>query len=539
MGLLSLLVLGFVSCGKPGETASPLDKKSAGESDAGASLTSGTPDPSVWPLGRLASYVIDIKCDKGVVATINGANSKPNSIVLPKDAGKCLGILKSIKLGQRFYTPMRDVTDSDFAEGGKVEFVEKSDASDIMGIVVEKQIAASGTGAGSMVFRFTGITERRSIGKINNVNNFSVRSIFISSDGQTAKGVMNFYSSGGSLRMLGCRVGKFFLVSGNLGISSEIMDLSKLSDDGLKTLMNSPALLLNVINSRDPGCGESFVASLPAIERMTMVVKNFEILSVKTTTINVGYSGVPSPTPGPQIAVEPSIPPQSAPNPGPVAAPVFGLRSGTYDSPQKITISSPTPDAIIYYTTDGSTPTKSSSFYSGAIDISSTSTIKAFAAKANFYDSMVVVSNYVINVGKPVSPCATDQAIIDPNETYSWRGVLRAGDDIQPFINGFMKYTLVNVGALHNDPDTVNFVCKLNGFAGGAVTAAGAFNSPGNNNIYRWVAGNNVLVPANAVSDNNTIKGYLCTGKLQDICKQDPSWIFSPVVPVPPLPTRL
>ena len=106
---------------------------------------------------------------------------------------------------------------------------------------------------------------------------------------------------------------------------------------------------------------------------------------------------------------------------GPVAAPVFGLRSGTYDSPQKITISSPTPDAIIYYTTDGSTPTTGSTFYSGPIDISSTSTIKAFAAKADFYDSMVVVSNYVIPVGKPVSEVGIgfeDGIDFDYNDVY-------------------------------------------------------------------------------------------------------------------------
>jgi len=147
-----------------------------------------------------------------------------------------------------------------------------------------------------------------------------------------------------------------------------------------------------------------FKANLPVVgERFVMTFGNFEAFAVKNTTITIGYSGVPSPTPGPQIAVEPSIPPQPDPSSGPVAAPFFSLRSGAYDSPQKISISSPTPDASIYYTTDGSMPTTSSTFYSGAIDISSTSTIKAFAVKAGLIDSAVATSNYAIIGGKPVS----------------------------------------------------------------------------------------------------------------------------------------
>ncbi len=432
--LVSLVVLGLVSCGKPGETATPNDKKSTGDSDASALLAGSSSDPSVWPLGRQAQYVIDIKCHNGVVATINGANSKPNSIVLPIDANNCLGILRSIKLGQRFYTPIRVVTDSDFAEGGKIEFVEKSDATDIMGIVIEKQIARSGPSPGSMVFRFTGITERRSLS--GNIIAAKARSIFISYYGQTASGLINVSTVGGVINVLptisplvyfGCQVIAASLKSpGGVRISSDIMDLSKLSGDGLEAVMNSPAVSVQSIKNTFLGCGESVVANLPAIERMSMVLKNLEILTVKTTTITVGYSS-----------------------------------------------------------------------------------------------------------GFPLSQCATDQAIIDPNQTYRWQGLLRAGDDIQPFMNGFKKYTLVNVGALHNDPDTANFICKLNGFAGGVVTAAGQFNSP-NNYIFRWDAGLKVLAPAGALSDNNSIRGYLCKGKLQNVCKQDPSWIFNPSVPPVP-----
>ena len=125
-----------------------------------------------------------------------------------------------------------------------------------------------------------------------------------------------------------------------------------------------------------------------------------------------------------------------------------------------------------------------------------------------------------------LAQCANGQAVLDPSQTYSWQGTLRAGDDISGFVNHFNKYTFVNVGALHNDPATANFVCQLNGYLGGVVTTPGSFNSPNNNNIYRWDPNSKSLIPANAASDNNTIKGYLCKGKLKDPCKQDQSWIF-------------
>ena len=125
-----------------------------------------------------------------------------------------------------------------------------------------------------------------------------------------------------------------------------------------------------------------------------------------------------------------------------------------------------------------------------------------------------------------INQCADGQAIEDPTQTYTWRGKLRAGDDIQGFVNSFKKYTLVTVGALHNDAATAKFVCQLNGYVGGVVTRAGSFASPKNNNIYRWDPNQKKLIPANAASDNNTIRDYLCAGKLKDPCKQDQSWIF-------------
>ena len=60
-----------------------------------------------------------------------------------------------------------------------------------------------------------------------------------------------------------------------------------------------------------------------------------------------------------------------------VAPPIFTPAAGTYSSTQTVTISTPTsPSATIHYTTDGTTPTTSSTEYSGPITVSATQTLR-------------------------------------------------------------------------------------------------------------------------------------------------------------------
>lgn len=70
-----------------------------------------------------------------------------------------------------------------------------------------------------------------------------------------------------------------------------------------------------------------------------------------------------------------------------VEKPEFSIESGTYDDTQYVKISTDTQDAIIHYTTDGSTPTAQSPVYDGRIVVSDTTTIKAIAVKDNCIDS--------------------------------------------------------------------------------------------------------------------------------------------------------
>ena len=78
------------------------------------------------------------------------------------------------------------------------------------------------------------------------------------------------------------------------------------------------------------------------------------------------------------------------------SAPTFSVADGMVFAGTEVTISSATDGATIYYTTDGSTPSASSSVYSAAITINESMTIKAYAVKSGYDDSDVATASYTI-----------------------------------------------------------------------------------------------------------------------------------------------
>ena len=79
-----------------------------------------------------------------------------------------------------------------------------------------------------------------------------------------------------------------------------------------------------------------------------------------------------------------------------VATPAFSVAAGTYTSAQSITISDATVGAAIYYTTNGATPTATSTLYSGPINVTATETIEAVAIVSGDTNSNVATAAYVI-----------------------------------------------------------------------------------------------------------------------------------------------
>jgi hypothetical protein len=91
------------------------------------------------------------------------------------------------------------------------------------------------------------------------------------------------------------------------------------------------------------------------------------------------------------------------------AAPTITPNGGTFGVPQQVTLASTTPNATIYYTTDGSLPTAASNVYSTPITISLDTTIRAISSAQNYLQSQVTtaVFNFVNQTPAPTfSPVA-------------------------------------------------------------------------------------------------------------------------------------
>lgn len=81
-----------------------------------------------------------------------------------------------------------------------------------------------------------------------------------------------------------------------------------------------------------------------------------------------------------------------------VALPEFSVTAGTYQTAQNIGLSTSTPNASIYYTTNGSEPTQASTLYDSLIPVllHSTVTIKAIAVRDGWIPSQVATATYTV-----------------------------------------------------------------------------------------------------------------------------------------------
>ena len=95
-----------------------------------------------------------------------------------------------------------------------------------------------------------------------------------------------------------------------------------------------------------------------------------------------------------------------------VEAPTFNPVAGTYAEAQNVTISCETPSTVIYYTLDGTEPDNTSTQYSGAISVSSATTIKAVAYAGGSDHSNVATAIY--HICSADNPYTVAQALAAP-----------------------------------------------------------------------------------------------------------------------------
>lgn len=122
-----------------------------------------------------------------------------------------------------------------------------------------------------------------------------------------------------------------------------------------------------------------------------------------------------------------------------VADTSFAPDRGYYDQTIDVTISSLTPDAVIYYTTDGTkpvddngNPTASASIYSAPVAITETTALKAAATKAGFAPTNIDCQTYILLDIENANPDGTDAgglntAFLQQTQPTGW-GNLSSGD---------------------------------------------------------------------------------------------------------------
>jgi hypothetical protein len=97
-----------------------------------------------------------------------------------------------------------------------------------------------------------------------------------------------------------------------------------------------------------------------------------------------------------------------------VAAPTFSPAGGSYATAQSVTITDTTAGASIRYTLDGSTPTATSTLYSGAISVATSKTINAIGIKSGLTNSAVASATYAIGTSAGC-PVQSDTPNFGPN----------------------------------------------------------------------------------------------------------------------------
>jgi len=182
---------------------------------------------------------------------------------------------------------------------------------------------------------------------------------------------------------------------------------------------------------------------------------------------------------------------------GAVATPTFSPATGTYSSAQTVTISDSTSGSTIYYTTNGTTPTTSSTVYSSAITVSVTETLEAIATKTGYTNSAVGSAAYTISSSSVAiktvqhnsggNPTATSVAVAFNNNVTSGNILLVAestydGETLDTPTDTQGNSFIQLVTAAGSSPDSVAAIYAATAKSSGADTVT--CNISASNNIH-------------------------------------------------------
>jgi hypothetical protein len=160
---------------------------------------------------------------------------------------------------------------------------------------------------------------------------------------------------------------------------------------------------------------------------------------------------------------------------GPVTAtPTFSPVAGSYGVAQTVAINDSTSGNTIYYTTNGTTPTTTSTQYSSAITVSANETLEAIATSVGNYNSAVATATYSIGgtaatpTFSPVAGNYVGAQTVTIGDTSSGAAIYYTTNGITPTTSSTPYSTPVTVSAA----ETLQAIAAGNGYTGSAVGSA-------------------------------------------------------------------
>lgn len=131
----------------------------------------------------------------------------------------------------------------------------------------------------------------------------------------------------------------------------------------------------------------------------------------------------------------------------PAALPLFTPAGGTYTAAQTVTITDASTGVTIYYTTDGSTPTTSSTVYTAPITVSTSTTLKAIAYGNGFSVSPVASATY--NIGGATYLISATSLTLTAGESGSSTVTLNASNGYTGTVSLSCSVVSSPAGAIH------------------------------------------------------------------------------------------
>lgn len=188
-------------------------------------------------------------------------------------------------------------------------------------------------------------------------------------------------------------------------------------------------------------------------------------------------------------------------------APEFSAKAGNYSSAQTVEIDTETPDACIFYTTDGSVPSsENGTLYTEPLTVSVTTWLRAITVKHGFIDSTVSDTVYSINGMDVPVPFAVREGVLT-----KYNGI-RKQVTVPDAIDG-QKITTIGADAFRG----CGFIEEVRLPDGVASIGNGAFADC--SNLQKITAAGVSVLEDDAFSGSSTLENVILSGNIVSVGK--------------------